>query len=299
MSFTDGLKEAVLSSPVKLNLPPPAEFSMPPPPVQFNQQQQQILMQHIQQQQQQQNIAQNPGSGIEMDDEEARKRKAPYSKPIPKDFEKAWTSNLSMNPQSSAILQMASIVIDPITKIPSLTLPPNMMQPPPNLLQTQIPNSGNLNVPPPNMLTPMMNMLPPILATQSSPPDSELKSPSGNQDKNNSDKQPSRLMDLMSTGNERNEINQSNGSFKRKLSQGINSEDTDDRNWTTGTSGGMDESQIDKGYGNNSNNNQNNHQGYNNYRDNNISYNNRRGTFDNRRGGKFILLFQKIIRKYI
>jgi polyadenylation factor subunit 2 len=31
--------------------------------------------------------------GLDFDDEESRRRKAPYSKPIPKDFEKAWKSN--------------------------------------------------------------------------------------------------------------------------------------------------------------------------------------------------------------
>ncbi len=35
--------------------------------------------------------------GLDFDDEESRRRKAPYSKPIPKDFEKAWKSNKPIN----------------------------------------------------------------------------------------------------------------------------------------------------------------------------------------------------------
>lgn len=48
-----------------------------------------------QQQQQQPYIQQKKDTipGLDFDDDDIRRRKAPYSKPIPKEFEKAWKSN--------------------------------------------------------------------------------------------------------------------------------------------------------------------------------------------------------------
>jgi len=127
----------------------------------------------------------------------------------------------------------------------------------------------------------MMNMPPPMLAAQGSPPNLDQNSPPG-------DKLPSRLMDLMS-GSERDDTAQGSASFKRKLAHEISSEDTDDRNWTS-AGNASDESQMERNYGNN--NNKNAHQTYSNYNNNsrdnsNMGYNNnRRGNFENRRGGE-------------
>lgn len=115
-----------------------------------------------------------------------------------------------MSSQSSAaILQMASkMVIDPVTKMPTIAMPPNMMQPPPNII-------------PPNLLPPMMNVPPPSMTGQ--------KSPTIQQDKTNSppdDKSSQNIMDLRSSTMERN------NSFKRKLD--APKDDTDDRAWTSG-----------------------------------------------------------------
>jgi len=129
----------------------PTDYAVPPPLIQLNQQHQQSMMLQMQ------------------------KRKAPYAKPIPKEFEKAWKSNLPVtNAPPPSILQMANILIDPITKMPAVNMmqpppglsvpPPSMMQPPPNL-----PSSGNL-------MHPNLNQPPPLLSPSQenssvSPPD--------------------------------------------------------------------------------------------------------------------------------
>ena len=58
--------------------PPPQIVSLPPP---------------VPPQQPNMHYKREAIPGLDFDDEELRRRKAPYSKPIPKEFEKAWKSN--------------------------------------------------------------------------------------------------------------------------------------------------------------------------------------------------------------
>lgn len=154
-----------------------------------------------------------------------------------------------------SILQMAGIMIDPVTKMPTM----NMMQPPPGL-----------SVPPPSMLQPPPNlpssgnMMQPNL-NQPAPHLSDQISPNNNQGSN---------------GSPPDRSNQE-GAYKRKHSgQDMQSEDVDDRgSWSS-----VNKQQF---YNNKSNNDDNNSNGNNgNNQRNNY---NRRGGMSNRGGLVFIL----------
>lgn len=82
---------------------------------------------------QQQFKKENPLLGLDMDEEERRK-KAPYAKPIPKEFEKAWKSNKPLNQSQPTQQQQQqqqppiSLMAQPLMSASPLLIPSNQNQ---------------------------------------------------------------------------------------------------------------------------------------------------------------------------